>query len=333
MTTTIPNTMKAVRFHKTGASSSVLKLENNIPTPTPKPTEVLIKLHYAGVNFIDTYQRSGLYPISLPAVSGREGAGTVIQIGSDSTHHGFKVGDRVAAFCQGTMAEYVAAPATAVVKLPQSISTKTGAAVLLQGLTAWTLVKDAHAVERGQVVLVQAAAGGTGGLLVQMAKYLGAVVIGTVSTSEKAAIAKGLGADHVIIYKEQDVLAEVMRLTGGKGVHAVFSGIGQATFTADLAATRRKGTLVSYGNSSGPVTGLSVLELSKKNVKLVRPTLANYIAEPEEFEERTGQLLSLVADGIVTVPLGGEYGLDGVGAAQDDLTAQRTTGKLVVKIA
>ncbi|EXJ71105.1 NADPH2:quinone reductase [Cladophialophora psammophila CBS 110553] len=326
-------TMEAVRFHSTG-DSSVLQLENNVPIPQIADNEVLIKVEYAGVNFVDTYQRSGLYPIKLPAVAGREGAGTIVEVGREvplSFH--LELGDRVAVFAQGTLAQYVAASAESILKLPSSVSTRVGAAVMLQGLTAWTIVRDAHDVQKGQVILVQAAAGGTGGLIVQMCKHLGATVIGTVSTAQKAEVAKQHGCDHVIIYKERDVLTEVLRLTDGKGCHAVLSGIGQSTFATDLASTRRKGTLVSYGNSSGPVVSFKILELSKKNIKLVRPTLANYIQEREEFVERTKELLDLLSRNIVSVPIEKEYMIDQVGHAQDELTGQKTTGKLVVKIA
>ncbi|KAK5129291.1 hypothetical protein LTR08_003621 [Meristemomyces frigidus] len=330
--TSIPKTMKGVRFHSTG-DSSVLRLETDIPVPAPGETEVLVDLDYAGVNFIDTYQRGGLYPIKLPATSGREGAGHIVQIGDKvPSSYDLHVGDAVAVFAQGTMAQYVAAPATSAMKLPASVSTRIGAAVMLQGLTAWTMVKDAHRVEKGQCILVQAAAGGTGGLLVQMCKHLGAAVIGTVSTTQKAELARRHGCDYVILYKDQSVQDEVTRLTEGKGCHAVLSGIGKSTFAADLACTRRRGTLVSYGNSSGAITDLKILDLAKKNVKLVRPTLVNYITEREEFVERTSELLDLIAKGAVRVELGGEYGLDTLAAAQDDLTGQKTTGKLIVKL-
>ncbi|OQU95650.1 Alcohol dehydrogenase GroES-like domain-containing protein [Cladophialophora immunda] len=324
--------MRAVRFHRTG-DSSVLLVEDDVPVPEVTDDEILVKVEYAGVNFVDIYQRNGLYPVKLPAIAGREGAGTIVYVGqSVPASYALAVGDRVGVFAQGTLAEYVAVPAGSAMKLPSSVSTRLGAAVMLQGLTAWTIVKDAHQVEKGQWILVQAAAGGTGGLMVQICKYLGATVIGTVSTEQKAETAKQHGCDHVIHYKKQNVLSEVLKLTGGKGCHAVLSGVGMSTFDADLAATRRKGTLVSYGNSSGPVINFKILDLSKKNVKLARPTLANYIAEREEFVERTQQLLELLDKKHVSVPIGGEYGLDTVGEAQDDLTSQRTTGKLIVKV-
>ncbi|KAJ6146421.1 hypothetical protein N7497_008403 [Penicillium chrysogenum] len=294
--------MKAVVIDKHG-DSSVLRLETQHPLPVMNETDVLVKVDYAGVNFVDTYQRSGLYPVKLPLQVGREGAGTIVDIGSNvPPSYGLQVGNRVAVFTQGTTAEYVSAPAESVMVLPRS------------------------------TILIQAAAGGTGGMLVQMCKHLGATVIGTVSTPKKAEIAKKHGCDHVILYKDNDVQEEVMRITSTKGCHAVLSGVGEATFAQDLACTRRKGTLVSYGNSSGAVSSFRVLDLSKKNVRLVRPTLANYITERDEFVLRSQQLLDLVGSGVVRPELGGEYRLGEVARAQDDLATQKTTGKLLIKI-
>ncbi|KAF7557579.1 hypothetical protein G7Z17_g600 [Cylindrodendrum hubeiense] len=325
------DTMRGVVFHTTG-DASVFQVEN-VAVPSPKEGEVLLELDFAGVNFVDIYLRSGLYPINLPAIAGREGAGKIVKLGPNvPASFDLHVGDKIAVFVQGTLAEYVCAPADKVLKLPARVSTKIGSAVMLQGLTAWTLVRDAHRVEKGQIVLVQAAAGGTGSLLIQMCKYLGATVIGTVSTIQKAKVAKDIGCDHVIIYTEIDVIPEVMRLTEDKGCHAVFSGVGQSTFAVDLASVRRKGTLVTFGNSSGPVENFRVLDLSKKNVKLVRPTLANYIAQREEFEVVGREMLDLVVKGKLKVEFGGEYTLESVGQAQDDLASKKTTGKLLVKI-
>ena len=324
--------MRAVVIDKHG-DSSVLRLETQKSLPVMNEMDVLVKVDYAGVNFVDTYQRSGLYPGKLPLQVGREGAGTIVNIGSSvPSSYGLQIGSRVAVFTQGTIAEYVCALAESVMVLPPSVTTEQGAAIMLQGLTAWTMVQDAHKVEQGQTILIQAAAGGTGGMLVQMCKHLGATVIGTVSTPRKAEIAKKHGCDHVILYKNNDVHEEVMRITSMKGCHAVLSGIGEATFAEDLACTRRKGTLVSYGNSSGAVSSFRVLDLSKKNVKLVRPTLGNYIMERDEFVLRSQQLLALVASGLVRPELGGEYRLEEVAQAQDDLTSQKTTGKLLIKI-
>ncbi|KAH7020797.1 quinone oxidoreductase [Microdochium trichocladiopsis] len=326
-------TMKAVIFHAHGPSS-VLTLSDSVPKPTPGPEDVLIKLEYAGVNFVDTYVRNGLYPTPLPCTTGREGAGVIEAIGASvpAEQYGLVVGDKVAVFSPGSMAEYMVAPAKGVLKLPPGVSTREGAAIMLQGLTAWTLCRDAHEVKPGETVLVQAAAGGTGGLLVQMCKALGATVIGTCSSEEKAAIAKGHGADHVVNYKTHDVEDEVNRITGGKGCHAVFSGVGKDTLAKDIAMTRRKGTFVTFGNSSGAIAGVKPLDLSKRNIKMVRPTLANYITEREEFELRSGELLALVKEGKVKIHFGKEYSLEGVAQAQDDLVSGQTVGKLIVKI-
>ncbi|KAH6698500.1 hypothetical protein BKA61DRAFT_707232 [Leptodontidium sp. MPI-SDFR-AT-0119] len=328
----LPKQMRGVVFHSTG-DSSVLQIDNNLPLPVLQPSEILVKVEYAGVNFVDTYLRSGLYPVKLPAITGREGAGTVVQVGDQvDPSLELAIGDRVAVFTQGTMAEYVCAPAAGVMKLSSEVSSRAGAAIMLQGLTAWTMVRDSHDVKEGEVILVQAAAGGTGGLIVQMCKHLGATVIGTVSTAVKAKVAREHGCDHVIIYTESNIEAEVNRLTDEQGCHAVFSGIGASTFDADLRLTRRKGVLVSYGNSSGPVTNFKILDLSKRNVKLVRPTLANYITTREEMTTRSGELLELIGNGAVKVKFGQEYSLEHVGAAQDDLVSQKTMGKLIVKI-
>lgn len=324
--------MKGVVFHTTG-DSSVLQVDESLPIPVCRETEVLIQVEYSGVNFVDVYQRIGLYSMELPSTVGREGAGTIVKIGADVEESwDLHVGDRVAVFAQGATAEYVCAPPKSVMKLPQEVSTKEGAALMLQGLTAWTLATDAHAVRRGETILVCAAAGGTGGLLAQIGKHLGAKVIGTVSNPTKAEVAREHGCDHVIIYTQSDVVSEVLRLTDGQGCHAVFSGVGRSTFDADLACTRRKGTLCSYGNSSGPVENFRILDLTKKNIKLVRPTLHNYISTNEEFTERSRQLLQMVASGAVKARFGGEYDLMSVGAAQDDLTSQKTMGKLIVRI-
>lgn len=331
-TTSILSTMKAVVYDKTG-DSSVLHLAD-VPKPTPGPAQALLKIDYAGINFIDIYFRTGLYPTSLPATTGREGAGVIEELGADvPASYGLKVGDRVSCYGQNVMAEYVAVDATRLMKLPAGVSNRQGAALMLQGLTAWTLVRDAHEVKPGEVVLVHAAAGGTGGLIVQMAKHLGATVIGTASTPEKIAIAKKHGCDHVINYSKDSVLDEVNKLTGGKGCHAVFSGIGKATFDDDLECCRRKGTMVTFGNASGAIESVRPLDLGKKNVKLVRPRLDVYVSERDEFEQRSAELLDLVAKGVVKVDIGNEYTIDQVGQAHDDLSGRKSTGKLIVKIA
>ncbi|KAJ9627572.1 uncharacterized protein PV06_05911 [Exophiala oligosperma] len=324
--------MKAVVLAEIGASH-VLKVEDDRLAPEPAANEVCVEIEYAGINFVDVYQRTGLYALELPAVAGREGAGVVRKVGDTAAQEtDVKVGDKVAVFAQGAYAQYVCAEATHVLKLGRDISTKLGAAMMLQGLTAWTLVRDAHEVQRGEWVLVRAAAGGTGGLVSQMAKHLGAQVIGTASTPGKCSIAKANGCDFVINHEETNVEAEVLRLTDQLGCHAVFSGVGRATFGADLNCTRRKGTLVTYGNSSGPIEAFRPLQLSGKNLKLVRPTLANYIKDRGEFDLRSAELVNLVSTGAVKVNIGKVYGMDEVGKAQDELSQGLTTGKLLVRI-
>lgn len=282
---------------------------------------------------VDVYFRTGLYPTSFPATTGREGAGIIEALGPDvPASYGLQPGDRVALYSSNVMAEYAAVPAARVMKLPDAVSTRQGAALILQGLTAWTLVQDAHEVRPGEVVLVHAAAGGTGGLIVQMAKHLGATVIGTASTPEKIAVAKGHGCDHVINYSKDSVLEEVNRITNGKGCHAVFSGIGQATFKDDLECCRVKGSMITFGNASGAIENFRPLELGKKNVKLLRPRLDVYVNEREDFDKRSAELLDLVAKGVVKLDIGKEYTMDQVGQAHDDLSGRKSTGKLIVKI-
>ncbi|KAL8404373.1 hypothetical protein RB594_009284 [Gaeumannomyces avenae] len=326
--------MRAVTFDKTG-DSSVLQVRDDVAKPTPKPSEVLVKVEWAGVNFYDTYVRTGLYKFPLPFTTGAEGAGTIESVGADAAREypNLSVGDRVAFMAPGSAAEYATAPAARVARLPEGVSTRDGAALLLQGLTAWTLVRDAHEVKAGEVVLVQAAAGGTGGLVVQMAKHLGATVIGTVSTDDKAELARAHGCDHVVVYTRDDVLAAVDEVTRGQGCHAVFSGVGAATFDADLAATRRRGSLVSFGNASGAVAGVDLLRLTPKNVRLLRPSVFGYVATRDEWEGRCAELFDLLARGAVKVHVGGTYALDTLARAHNDLTGKKTVGKLVVKVA
>jgi NADPH2:quinone reductase len=325
-------TMRAVVFDKLG-DSSVLHVAD-IPKPSPKPGEVLVKVDYAGINFIDTYFRTGLYPTELPAQTGRECGGVIEALGADvAPYLDLKAGDRVGVYYQNTVAEFVAVPAARCMKLPNSVSTREAAALTLQGLTAWTLVKDAHEVKPGQVVLVHAAAGGTGGLLVQMAKHLGATVIGTASTPEKLEVAKEHGCDHLINYSKESVLENVMKITNGKGCNAVLSGVGKATFEEDLECCAKMGSMITFGNASGAIEGFRPLVLGKKNVKLLRPRLDVYISERDYFVKLINELCNLVAKGIVKVTYGKEYSMGEIAQAHDDLTGRKTIGKLLVKIA
>lgn len=326
--------MKAVVVSEFG-DSSVLKVTYDVAIPSPGPDQVLVQLKYSGTNFVDTYQRSGLYPSPLPFIAGREGAGAVTRLGSEdlTEKYGLNIGDHVAVFGQGTLAEYIAADAKGVLKLPKFMDLKLGAAVMLQGLTALTLVRDAYEVKRGDWVLVQAAAGGTGGLTAQMARHLGARVIGTTSGSEsKVAQAKANGCEAIIDYKTENLVERVMQVTEGRGCEAVLSGVGKATFEQDMACVRRKGSMVTYGNTSGPVAPVKPLDLSKRNVKLVRPTLLNYITERDGFVARSTELIRLMETNEVKVIIGGVYTFDQAAKSHDDLTSGLTMGKLMVEI-
>ncbi|KAG0220749.1 quinone oxidoreductase [Mortierella sp. GBAus27b] len=323
--------MQAVQIPQHGDSSILAYV--SVPKPTPKPDQVLVKVAYAGVNFIDTYQRSGLYPQTLPFILGREGSGEIVEVGPQ-VQGGFKVGDRVAFMGPGSYAEYDAVATTTLAKLPDPVSLEQGAAILLQGLTAWTLVRQAYKVEKGDWVLVHAAAGGVGLLLCQMCKLLGANVIGTTSTEAKAKLAKENGADHVVDYSNgyDSLIEKVNELTGNKGVHVVFDGVGAATFDVSLKVVRRLGTVISFGNSSGAVPPVNILRLSEKNIRLMRTTLFQYLTTREEFEAHSSELLQLVADNKIQFAVHKVYPIQEVKHAHDDLEGRKTTGKLLLKL-
>ena len=300
----------------------------DLPLPEPGAREVRVRIEAAGVNFIDIYQRTGLYPVALPFTPGMEGAGVIDAVGSDVKS--VSPGARVAyAMTAGAYAEYAVVPAAAVVELPGALSTRLAAAVFLQGLTAHYLVTAAAPLEAGSTALVHAAAGGVGRLLVQAAKDRGATVLATCSTPEKAAMVRALGADHVLDYGA--VPDEVRRLTGGTGVDVVYDSVGEATFGNSLKALRRRGVLVSYGQSSGPVTGFEPAMLSQGgSLYLTRPTLADYIAGPGELAARSAELFSWVAAGKLDVLIHREYPLAEAGAAHTALAGRTTTGKLLL---
>ena len=300
----------------------------DLPLPEPGAQEVRVRIDAAGVNFIDIYQRTGLYPVAPPFTPGMEGAGVIDSVGSDVSS--VSPGMRVAyAMTMGSYAEYAVVPARAVVEVPESLSTRLAAAVFLQGLTAHYLVTATVPLQAGSTALVHAAAGGVGRLLVQAAKRRGASVFATCSTPEKAAMVRALGADHVLGYG--DVPGEVRRLTGGAGVEVVYDSVGQATFAGSLAALRRRGVLVSYGQSSGPVTGFEPAMLSQGgSLYLTRPTLADYIAEPDELAARSAELFSWIAGGDLDVLIHREFPLAEATAAHTALAGRGTTGKLLL---
>eukprot|EP00128_Syssomonas_multiformis_P009711 Colp12_sorted_trinity150504_noHs@27792 len=284
-------TMKAVRVHEHGDSSKLVY--EDVPKPAAGNGSVLVKILAAGVNFIDTYHRSGLYPLNLPVILGREGAGVVEAVGSGVTD--FKVGDKIAfVFTPGTYCEYTTVPVGQAVHLPAEMSCEDGAAAMLQGLTAHYLVRGTYHVKEGDTILVHAAAGGTGLLLTQMCKLLGARVVGTCSSAQKAALAKQAGADEVILYTEKDFVEEVKRITGGKGVDAVLDGVGKDTFDGSLKCLKRRGAMVSFGNASGKVPPVDIMRLTGQgSVSLHRPSLADYIATKEELTQRAWPPLCL----------------------------------------
>jgi len=324
--------MKAVFIEKTGGTD-VLQYKD-MPVPEPKDGEVLIKNEFIGINYIDTYFRSGVYPPpSYPYILGREGAGTVAAVGPNAPSD-IPVGTRVAYMGQLAYAEYVPVGTNYVIPIPDSIDSKTAAASLLQALTAVTLIRDAHAVQKGEWVLVTAAAGGVGLWLCQLLRAIGARVIATASTEEKRALAKENGAEVLLEYHEEDrdvFVKKVLEITGGEGVHAVFDSVGKSTFDSSLAVVRRKGSMVSFGNASGPVTGFALARLSPKNVKLIRPTLFNYIATREELQEAAKELWKFIEKDGLNVKIHKVYELSDIVQATKDIESRKTTGKLVLK--
>ena len=320
--------MKAIRIHAHGGPE-VLQYED-IPVPTPGAGQALIRVEAAGINFIDVYRRTGLYKVDLPHTLGQEGAGTVAAIGPDAS--GMGVGDAVAfADVPGAYAEYAVVPAARLVPVPPGVSTHQAAAVMLQGMTAHYLASATYPLQRGDGCLIHAAAGGVGLLLCQIAKRRGARVIGTVSTEAKAELARGAGADEIIFYTRQDFESEVKRLTGGAGLPVVYDSVGKTTFDKGLNCLRRRGMMVLYGQSSGPVAPFDPQTLNQKgSLFLTRPTLFHYIATRDELLARAGEVLGWVADGSLTVRIEREYPLAEVAAAQRALEGRETTGKVLL---
>jgi NADPH2:quinone reductase len=283
-----------------------------------------------GVNFIDVYRRTGLYQVKLPEVPGMEGAGTVEAVGAEVKSP--RPGDRVAyANLPGTYAELAVIPAERTVALPGRIAFEQAAAVILQGMTAHYLVYDTCPLQKGDVVLVHAAAGGVGLLLVQTARMRGATVVATVSTAEKAGLARDAGAHQIILYTEKDFVAEVRRLTGGAGVRAVFDSVGKDTFMKSLDCLSPRGMLVSFGQSGGKVEGFDPLMLSAKgSLYLTRPVLGHYVADTESLRRRAGTVLGWVARGTLKVRIGAKFPLADAAEAHRQLEARKTAGKVLL---
>jgi NADPH2:quinone reductase len=321
--------MKAIRVHTLGGPEA-LQFED-IPEPQPKEGEAVVRIEAAGLNFIDCYFRTGLYKgAALPFTLGQEAAGTVTAVGAGVTE--VAVGDRVAyAGVQGAYAELAAVPAARLVKLPAGVSTRQGAAAMLQGLTAHYLACSTFSLKEGDVCLVHAAAGGVGQLLCQVAKIRGARVLGTVSTEEKAALARAAGADEVIRYDQVDFAAEVKRLTGGHGVQVVYDGVGRATFDKGLDSLARRGMMVLFGASSGPVPPFDLSILNPKgSLYVTRPSLGHYIATTEELQRRAEDMLGWIAEGKLKVNIGLELPLAQAAEAHRALEGRRTTGKVLL---
>lgn len=320
--------MKAIRVHTPGGAEA-LRYED-VATPTPKAGEALIKLEGIGINFIDIYIRSGLYKNPLPLTLGQEGAGVVEAIGPNVGE--VKVGDRVAySGTPGSYAEYAVVPAARLVKIPDGLDAKQAAAAMLQGMTAHYLAHTTYPLKSGDTALVHAAAGGVGLLLVQMAKKCGARVFGTVSTEDKAKLAREAGADDVILYTQQDFEAEVKRLTDGRGVQVVYDSVAKTTFEKSLNSLAPRGYMVLYGQSSGPVPAFDLAQLGAKgSLFITRPSLAHYTLTRDELLQRSSDVLGWIRSGQLKLRIDQTFPLKDAGEAQRRLESRQSTGKLLL---
>jgi len=320
--------MKAVRVHTPGGPD-VLKYED-VPEPQPKAGEAIVRIDAAGLNYVDVYFRSGLYKAELPMTLGLEAGGTVTAVGPNVTE--VKVGDKVAyTGVAGAYAQYAAVPAQRLVVLPASVSTRQGAAAMLQGMTAHYLACSTHPLKKGDTCLVHAAAGGVGLLLCQIAKMRGARVIGTVSTEEKAKLAREAGADEVILYTKQDFEAEVKRLTSGKGVQVVYDSVGKTTFDKGFNCLALRGLMVLYGQSSGPLGPFDPQVLNAKgSLFLTRPSLVHHVATRDELLARAGDVLGWIRDGKLRLRTEFEFALKDAAEAHRALEGRKTTGKVLL---
>jgi NADPH2:quinone reductase len=319
--------MLAIRAREAGGPEVLEAVD--LPDPTPGPGQVLIRHEAIGLNFIDTYQRSGLYPMAFPVVLGAEAAGVVEALGEGVTH--LKPGDRVAYLGAGAYAQKALAAANRVLPLPAGVSARTAAASLLKGMTAEFLLRRCFEVKPGQTILVQAAAGGVGLILVQWAKALGARVIGTVGSAEKAALARTHGADEIVLYRTEDVAARVRALTDGAGVPVAYDSVGKDTFEGTLASLARRGLFVSFGNASGPVGAFEPLRLSRAgSLFFTRPTLFDYIAAPAELAASAAALFEVIGSGQVKIEIGQTWPLAQTAEAHRALEGRHTTGASVL---
>lgn len=321
--------MKAIRIEKPGGRDALTYAD--VPEPSPARGQVLVAIEFAGVNFIDVYQREGLYPIPTPFTPGLEAAGTVVGLGPGVDD--FHVGDRVAyQGIHGAHAERAVVPADRLVRLPDGVSTRDAAALMLQGLTAHYLATSTYPLKSGDTCLVHAAAGGVGLLLCQIAKLRGARVFGTVSTEQKAALAREAGADEVIRYTTQNFVTETKRLTANRGVEVVYDSVGRTTFDQSLECLAPRGFMVLFGQSSGPVAPINPQLLSQKgSLYLTRPTLAHYAATRDELVNRTRELFGWVRDGRLSIRIDREVPFKDVAEAYRALEGRETSGKILLK--
>ena len=320
--------MQAIQILTTG-SADVLTLRD-LPTPTPGPGQALIRIEASGVNFIDTYFREGRYPAQLPYTLGQEAAGIIVAVADDVTT--VKAGDRVAwCLIPGTYAQLAVAPAIRLVAVPEGVTSQQAAGALIQGITAHYLTHSTYPIQRGDEVLVHAGAGGTGLLFIQMAKALGARVFTTVSTEEKAALARAAGADEIIFYTKEDFAAKVKALTNGRGLPVVYDSVGKSTFEQSLQCLRPRGLMVLFGGASGAVPPFDLIRLSTMgSLYVTRPTMKDYIATRADLETRANDVFNGVVDGTLKLRLEYTYPLADAAHAHRDLESRNTTGKLIL---
>lgn len=320
--------MKAIQVKQTGGPD-VMELAD-LPIPQPKANEAVVKIQAAGVNFIDVYNREGRYKLALPFVLGQEAAGVVSAVGSEVRE--VAIGDRVAyTMTLGSYAEFAAVPADRLVKIPAGVSEREAAAAMLQGMTAHYLSHDTYPLRKGETALIHAAAGGVGLLLVQMAHHIGARVIATVSTDEKAKLARAAGANEIILYTQADFEAETKRLTNGKGVDVVYDSVGKTTFEKGLNLLRPRGMMVLYGGSSGAVPPFDPITLTQKgSLYLTRPSLGHYIITAQELQQRAGAVFGMIREGKLKLRIEHVYPLAQAAQAHRDLEGRKTTGKLLL---
>ena len=320
--------MQAIQILTTG-SADVLTLRD-LPTPTPGPGEALIRIEASGVNFIDTYFREGRYPAQLPYTLGQEASGIIVSVAPDVTT--VKPGDRVAwCLVPGTYAQLAVAPADRLVAIPDHVSFQQAAVAILQGMTAHYLAHSTYPIQSGDEVLIHAGAGGTGLLLIQMAKARGARVFTTVSTEEKAALARAAGADEIILYTQEDFVAKIKALTQGKGLPVVYDSVGKSTFEQSLQCLQPRGLLVLFGGASGAVPPFDLIRLSTMgSLYITRPTLKNYVATRADLEARAKDVFDAVANGTLKLRLEHTYSLADAAHAHRDLESRKTTGKLLL---